>query len=131
MTQRKYSIDEIDQMRAALALLGVRVRYTPNFNPKTGEYVGRTGHHMDIGGSNESKRAAVVEDRLRTHMVNGTDPEDLKMAAQRQRDKESLHTESVSFAYEVVQYRAAFGLPTPDSCPYVARIAADKAKGSP
>lgn len=59
--ERKYSISEIDQMRRALeALASYRHQV---FHP--------------------AERAAAVEDRLRTHMLNGTDPEELEEEAQR------------------------------------------------
>lgn len=53
---RKYSINEIDRMRSAIE----RGFYAPG---------------------DSTKRAAIVEDRIRTHMVNGTEPEELERAA--------------------------------------------------
>ena len=53
MTQRKYSIAEIDRMRAVLD----RSAYFP---------------------SDERIRERIVEDRLRTHLLNGTTPEELE-----------------------------------------------------
>lgn len=50
---RKYSLDEIDQMRLAV---------------------------LDLAGGWRAS-LAVVEDRLRTYMLNGTDPEELVHAA--------------------------------------------------
>jgi hypothetical protein len=53
---RKYSVQEIDQMRAAID----RGFYRP---------------------CDDMKAAALVEDRLRTHMLNGTEPNELERAA--------------------------------------------------
>jgi hypothetical protein len=62
---RQYSIKEIDQMRRSL-----RDMYPTGVSYKS------------------SERAAEVEDRLRTHMQNGTDPADLEKAAREAMDQE-------------------------------------------
>lgn len=58
MNERKYLISEIDEMRGALKQM---------FPWNTSYY--------------PAERSAVVEDRLRTHMQNGTEPADLVQAA--------------------------------------------------
>lgn len=63
--QRRYSIDEIDSMRASLIAL-------INPLPVTG---------VSYGGRGREEIAAEAEDRLRTHMLNGTDPKDLAAKA--------------------------------------------------
>lgn len=57
MNETKYSISEIDRMRSYLRVL------------------------------TRQKSAEVIEDQLRTHMLNGTPPEDLKKAADEFRDQ--------------------------------------------
>lgn len=59
MTQRKYSVAEIDAMRAAI---GNSIRRPVD--------------------------ERVIEERLRTHMLNGTEPEELQRAADDFFDKE-------------------------------------------
>jgi hypothetical protein len=54
MTERKYSITEIDRMRIAI----------------------RWSYPSGVYYSNE--RTADIENRLRTYMQNGTDPEELE-----------------------------------------------------
>lgn len=58
MTERRvrYSIEEMDRMRLAIE----QGNYWP---------------------TDDEKRARGVEDRLRTHLVNGTTPEELEVAA--------------------------------------------------
>jgi hypothetical protein len=56
MSEHKYSISEIDAMRQCLGWMFGSESYDPK------------------------QRAAEVEDRLRTHMLNGTTPEELTKA---------------------------------------------------
>jgi len=64
MTERKYSVSEIDKMREAiLRLYPLGVPYRAN------------------------ERAADAENRLRTHMQNGTGPEELERAAREHVEK--------------------------------------------
>jgi hypothetical protein len=60
---RKYSISEINRMRNAIA-----------------------GCYPSGESYRASERSAEVEDRLRTHMQNGTDPEELEAAANARMD---------------------------------------------
>lgn len=53
--QRKYSISEIDRMRVAIS--------------------------SGMSWSHGAKDTPIIEDRLRTHMLNGTEPEELEAAA--------------------------------------------------
>lgn len=53
---RKYTVDEIDAMREALSWRLLNI----------------------AGGRTPAERAAEIEDQLRTHIMNGTDPEELK-----------------------------------------------------
>ncbi len=55
MTLRKYSIEEIDSMRASLNDLAAPLH----------------------GGLYTPIESTVIEDRLRTYMANGTDPDEL------------------------------------------------------
>jgi len=57
--QRKYSVDEIDRMRRAIEW------------------------SYGDGVFTMADRQADVENRLRTHMINGTDPEELENEASR------------------------------------------------
>ena len=63
----KYSIDEIDRMRAAIWELN-HIH----------------GHFVTPGSCEEfmSRQLAKIEDQLRTYMLNGTTPEELEEAAQ-------------------------------------------------
>jgi hypothetical protein len=54
MAERKYSVSEIDRMRRAIT----EVVWDQHWSPKT--------------------QAPVIEDRLRTYMLNGTEPEELE-----------------------------------------------------
>ena len=56
--QRKYSVGEIDRMRTLIGCL-----YWPGISYDPGQ------------------RSAEIEDRLRTYMLNGTDPSELEAAA--------------------------------------------------
>jgi hypothetical protein len=58
MDARKYSVEEIDRMRAAII--------APYHHLPAVEFIG----------------FAVVEDRLRTFMLNGTEPEELEQSYQ-------------------------------------------------
>ncbi len=60
MTQRKYSIDEIDQMRRAVGWI-----------------------HAPLGAYYKSEEDARKEQILRTYMLNGTAPEELEEAVQK------------------------------------------------
>lgn len=70
--RRKYSVEEIDRMRAAIAAGRVH------------------GYHI-----NADARDRLIEDRLRTYMLNGTEPKELEDEAERWlkelRDIEALH----------------------------------------
>lgn len=59
MGERKYSIAEIDQMRAAIRSICIQsgVAYYP------------------------AEKTAEIEERLRTYMINGTEPVELRNAA--------------------------------------------------
>lgn len=71
MAGRKYSVSEIDEMR-----FNIRRAFGP-------------------GSYYEAERAAAVEDRLRTHMQNGTDPEELRDAADQRMMKEYQHLQEM------------------------------------
>jgi hypothetical protein len=66
MAERKYSVSEIDRMRRAVAL-------------------------MMIG---PCRNGAEVEDRLRTYMLNGTDPEELDEAAKPHIEAEEIRVKA-------------------------------------
>lgn len=71
MTQRtKYSVDELDRMRSAIAveIFGHSVSFYMNPGDQR-EY--------------EANRRMQIEDRLRTYMLNGTEPEELEDNARR------------------------------------------------
>lgn len=76
--QRKYSISEIDRMRSAL--------------------------EWSYGGGvyNAAARSAEVEDRLRTYMLNGTDPEELEERTASRRNAE--HDAAVAAGKAWVEY---------------------------
>lgn len=61
MEQPKYSIDEIDEMRASLWAIETTSRYPSGHNP--------------------TETKLVVEAKLRTYMQNGTTPAELRLAA--------------------------------------------------
>jgi hypothetical protein len=61
MPERKYSVTEIDRMRKA-----IRHQFPLS-------YGGAVGEPLRL----ETKYDAHVEDRLRTYMMNGTDPDEL------------------------------------------------------
>lgn len=77
---RPYTITELDQMRDALRVLREPV---PGQKWRNGDRV--TVHFSNggvVGGaSSPSPTMADIEDQLRTHMINGTDPVDLIAAA--------------------------------------------------
>ncbi len=83
MSDRKYTVDELDRMRRAIE------RCYPSGVP----YMA-------------AQRAAEVEDRLRTHMQNGTEPKELEEAAaarfQSEMKERNLHDE---FVQEVMKRR--------------------------
>jgi len=64
--KKKYSISDIDRMRNALRYLKIE-NMVPYY---------------------EEELAAAVEDQLRTHMMNGTDPHELEQAIQKKRQLE-------------------------------------------
>jgi len=59
MADRKYSVAEIDLMRRYVAATVLDFSMTPEF------------------------RAATIEERLRTYMLNGTDPDELRVVAEK------------------------------------------------
>jgi hypothetical protein len=64
-SERRYTISEIDEMRESLSRM------------------------YPVGASYKSaEREAQTEDRLRTHMQNGTDPDELKAASKDYCEKE-------------------------------------------
>lgn len=81
--RRKYSIDEIDAMRSAI----------------------RNTISMTGGNYRESERAAHVEDVLRTHMMNGTDLEELQQGYRAARDAYFKDQEARQEHYREVQKR--------------------------
>lgn len=83
MSERKYSLSEIDRMREAVRIIAV--------GPMDWQCNGRGSF---IGTSRSGPpylRVADIEDRLRTYMMNGTDPEELEAAVRdvRARDNEN------------------------------------------
>lgn len=68
MEQRKYSLTEIDQMRACISHL-----ITPS------SYMCSSG---------QDPYPEMVESQLRTHMMNGTDPEELLAAVRAKNESE-------------------------------------------
>lgn len=66
---RKYSLDEIDQMRRDIDRIVEGVRHY-QWSPSGCFSSGIT--------YNAAERAAKIEDRLRTYMQNGTDPAELE-----------------------------------------------------
>lgn len=72
MTDRKYSVAEIDRMREA-------VRFHVTWGCKPSEHrsiYGDTGE--EPGASREIKICHIAEDRLRTYMLAGIAPEELE-----------------------------------------------------
>lgn len=65
MSERKYSVAEIDRMRAAIRRTFPPQTYSQSINDPYLKSVG-----PDYSGQ--------VEDRLRTYMLNGTEPEELE-----------------------------------------------------
>lgn len=69
MTQRSYSLSEIDQMRRHIDRIMDGVRHWP---------CGGSGFFSYGGGSHDGdRRYAEVEDRLRTYMMAGVDPKEI------------------------------------------------------
>lgn len=68
MTQRKYSISEIDRMRAALGT--INMRWPPLYFSSEAE--------RDLQPFYDAQK---IEDQLRTYMQNGTEPEELEAEA--------------------------------------------------
>ncbi len=73
MTARKYSLDEIDKMRGALRTLCI---------------------HLEVPYLPKEKNAE-IEDQLRTYMLNGTDPDELKEHATKKRLAESQRLDAL------------------------------------
>jgi len=67
MTERKYSVAEIDRMRAALKIINP-LSYRLPIDQRD----------LDV---RERHHELMVEEWLRTHMLNGTGPEELEEAA--------------------------------------------------
>ncbi len=68
MTQRKYTIAELEQMRKAVAEML---------------------HFNSLIGTNEAQLSLLVETHLHTHILNGTDPDELTEAARASQDREA------------------------------------------
>jgi len=73
MTQRKYSVDEIDRMRAALIK---RHPIDETFTVKVG-FFDQPSKPSEATYQRRAERSAIVERELRTYMLNGTDPGEL------------------------------------------------------
>lgn len=69
MSERKYSVSELDRMRRDLYWL-----------------------HRPQGSYRESEHNAHLENILRTHMQNGTDPDELKAAVEELAKRETEET---------------------------------------
>ena len=95
MTERKYSIDEIDRMRRSLEDLMTHWQY------------------YGSGASGTPPKAADVEEHLRTHMQNGTEPEELEAQADRQRQEGYARGKHVAEMYEEMRRNAPPPPPPP------------------
>lgn len=122
MSDRRYSVEELDQMRADILTTlghndygsGMRYSFSPDGRCTGGGGGGGWGETWGSGEkSPEEKRRERAEDLLRTHLVNGTDPADL-----RQRAEAHLLQQSLRDALNVVLQRRHQMLPEPPDCRY-------------
>lgn len=72
--QRRYSLDEIDRMRAAI----IATEYSNSYHPHLYQYGVVIGHSSESWERQQSEQARRVEDRLRTCMVGGVGPDELE-----------------------------------------------------
>lgn len=72
-TMRKYSIDEIDQMRRNVEIL-LELAGSKTIYNSSGRAI---GYRPKVHGPTE-QRSAVVEDRLRTYMMASVDPAEIE-----------------------------------------------------
>jgi len=77
MTERKYSVSEIDRMRVALANIENSNSYWPS------PYDGDSGALCWFPGIDYAAQSARIEDQLRTYLIGGVSPEELGEKAEK------------------------------------------------
>ncbi len=73
--QRKYTVDEIDRMRAALTK---RHPINESFTVCVGGWDDGPQEPTEETYRRRAERSAHVENELRTYMLNGTDPDEIE-----------------------------------------------------
>lgn len=133
-TDRRYDLKEIDTMRSSLiSILEIKSRrarpvYAIDFNTR-GYACGGWAHSGESSRTGEKspdeRRAEHAEELLRTHMMNGTSPDELVEEVGRlsldERIREALY---------IVSQRRRTTYPEPENCPYV-RLLKEHGKYTP
>lgn len=112
--RRKYSLEEMDEMRRSLRVCmkdsrRFDMQYTFDHD---GNCLGGSG--WAHGDGCEKDLDAIIENLLRTHLLNGTEPAELARQAEAHLVSESIHK-----ALDVVGQRRRKMLPEPADCPYI------------